>query len=72
MRAMDVMEATIRLCEGYEDFRMDNVVCEAQLNVTYEYKPLFMSFVYLLDSKPDMFLINRTADYSYLSGKEET
>jgi hypothetical protein len=72
MRAMDVMEAAIRLCEGYENFQMDHVVCETQLNVTYEYKPLFMSFVYLLDSKPDMFLIQRTAGYSYLSGKEET
>jgi hypothetical protein len=72
MRAMDVEEAAIRLEEGYEDFKMDHVVCETQLDVTYEYKPLFMSFVYLLDSKPDMFLIKRTAGYSYLSGKEET
>jgi hypothetical protein len=72
MRAMDVEEATIRRCEGYGDFKMDHVVCETQLDVTYEYKPLFMSFVYLLDSKPEMFLINRTAGYSYLSGKEGT
>jgi hypothetical protein len=72
MRAMDVIEAAIRLEEGYKSFKMDHVVCETQLDVTYDYNPLFMSFVYLLDSKPDMFRIQRTSSYSYLSGKEGT
>jgi hypothetical protein len=72
MRAMDVEEATVRLEESYKAFQMDYVVCETQLNVTYDYTPLFMSFVYLLDSKPDLFRMQLTASYSYLSGKEGT
>jgi hypothetical protein len=72
MRAMDVQEAAIQRVEGYSSFQMDHVVCETKLVVTYEYKPIFMGFVNLLKSKPDAFRIQRTAEYSYRSGKEGT
>jgi hypothetical protein len=67
---MDVEEATVQREAGYADFQMDHVVCETKLTATYEYKPLFMSFVSLLREKTDMFRIQRTTSYSYRSGKE--
>jgi hypothetical protein len=72
MRTMDVEEATVKLEAGYESFKMDHVVCETQMDVTYDYNTLFMSFVYLLDKKPDLFRIQMTTSYSYRSGKEGT
>jgi hypothetical protein len=72
MRAMDAQEATVQREEGYTSFRMDHAVVETQLIATYEYDPLFMGFVNLLKSKPDMLRMQRTASYSYRSGKEGT
>lgn len=66
MRAMDVQEAAIRRVAGYEDFRMDCVVCEASVCGTYSYVPVFMGFVSLLQEKTDRFCIRRTSEYSYL------
>jgi hypothetical protein len=70
MRTMDVEEATVQREAGYADFQMDHVVCETKLTATYEYKPLFMSFVSLLHEKTGIFRIQRTTSYSYRSGKE--
>lgn len=40
-RAMDVMEATVRAVENRDDFCMNNVMLEAELEVAYRYKPVF-------------------------------
>ena len=66
-RAMDVQEATIRRVEGYEGFRMDCLICETKVNVTYEYVPVFWGYVTLVEAKPERIGIQRTSQYSYLS-----
>lgn len=72
MRAMDVEEATVRREERYASFQMDHVVCETQMVATYEYDPLFMGFVTLLQGGTDMLRMQRTTSYSYRNGKEGT
>ena len=66
MRAMDVQEAAIRRISGYENFRMDCVICEAEVCGTYSYVPIFAGFVTILDERSDRLCIQRDAKYSYL------
>ena len=61
-----VQEATIRRVEGYEGFRMDCLICETKVNVTYEYVPVFWGYVTLVEAKPERIGIQRTSQYSYL------
>lgn len=70
MRAMDVEEATVCKTPGYENFRMDHVLCESGISATYEYAPVFLGFVSLLENKNDCFRIQNTTVYSYRQGKE--
>lgn len=70
MRAMDVEEATVCKITGYEKFRMDHVLCESRISATYEYSPVFLGFVSLLENKNGCFRIQNTAAYSYRKGKE--
>lgn len=72
MRAMDVQEASVRLQAGYENFQMDHVLCETQLTATYEFHPVFLGFVTLLEKGVDGFRIQNQTSYSYFRGKEET
>ncbi|WP_455721517.1 DUF5702 domain-containing protein [Agathobacter sp.] len=64
-RAMDVQEATVRMVEGYGNFRMDNCICEINADVTYKYHGLFLCFVNLLNGADNEFLIRNKAQYSY-------
>lgn len=40
-RAMDVQEAFVRQIEGYSDFRMDHMILEAEMTMTYQYHSIF-------------------------------
>ncbi len=71
MRAMDAQEATIRAVDGYELFRMDHVVCEMQIQATYEYRPVFTVFVSMLRNASGNQRIMDDATYSYFRGKED-
>lgn len=64
-RAMDVQEATVRQTQGYENFRMDNSICEMSIDVTYKYHGLFLCFVNLLEGADNEFSIKNKARYSY-------
>lgn len=70
MRAMDMQEATVCSVEGYEDFKMDRVMVDAKVCATYEYSPVFLGFVTLVEKKMNNFRIQQTSHYSYLVGKE--
>lgn len=70
MRAMDVEEATVCMESGYENFKMDHVVCKTSISATYEYSPVFLGFVTLLNQKSSGFRIQRTGTYSYITGEE--
>ena len=71
MRAMDAQEATVRTVDGYDKFRMDHVVCEMQVQATYEYHPVFTVFVSMLKNAPSYQRIMDDATYSYFRGKED-
>lgn len=66
MRAMDVQEATIRQLRGYENFRMDCVVCETGVRGTYSYVPVFAGFVTMTKHRQERIRIQRSSSYSYL------
>lgn len=66
MRTMDVQEAAVRQKAGYEAFRMDCLICEADIQAVYEYVPIFFGFVTLLKSGTDRIRIQRNTHYSYL------
>ena len=44
MRSMDIQEMQIRSMEGKEDFRMDDLLLNVEIEVGYRYKPVFFSF----------------------------
>lgn len=69
MRGMDVEEATVCKNSGYENFRMDHLICETSVCATYEYSPIFLGFVSLLGRKVDCFRIQNNSSYSYRKGK---
>lgn len=70
MRAMDLQEATVRSIEGYENFYMDHVACVMEIQVTYVYKPFFLTFVSLVKNQESACRIIDKARYSYFEGKE--
>lgn len=69
-RMMDVEEETIRMQQGYETFQMDHVVCAMEIQATYEYCPLFMTFVSMITQLNDSFRLIDCTTYSYFEGKE--
>lgn len=71
MRAMDVQELTVCMRTGYENFRMDHLLCEAKITATYEYCPVFLGFVSLLQKRADCFRIQNNSEYSYFMRKED-
>lgn len=70
MRTMDVEEAYVQTQEGYENFQMDHVLCETELTATYEFRPVFLGFVTILENYSSGFRIQNHSGYSYFHGKE--
>ena len=56
--------------EGYENFQMDHVLCETELTATYEFQPVFLGFVSILENFSNGFRIQNHSGYSYFHGKE--
>lgn len=69
MRAMDVEEAAVRKVQGYESFRMDHLICDAKVQASYSYQPVFLGFVNLLQNKKSQFRIQKKSWYSYFEKK---
>ena len=67
---MDVEEAYVQTQEGYENFQMDHVLCETELTATYEFQPVFLGFVSILENFSNGFRIQNHSGYSYFHGKE--
>jgi hypothetical protein len=64
-RGMDLIEATVQKQEGNSSFRMDHMVIDAGLSVTYEYHTIFLGMESLTEGKDGYRLISDTAAYSY-------
>ena len=64
-RSMDVQEATVRMTDAHESFRMDNAICELSADVRYKYHGIFLCFVNLLDEADNEYIIKNKAKYSY-------
>ena len=64
-RSMDVQEATVRMTDAHESFRMDNAICELSADVRYKYHGIFLCFVNLLDGADNEYIIKNQAKYSY-------
>lgn len=64
-RAMDVQEHTVNCMDGYKSVRMDNLICDINVEMKYEYNGIFTNFVDLLLPYESPFLINKKVRYSY-------
>ena len=58
------------LAKASENFQMDHVLCETELTATYEFQPVFLGFVSILENFSNGFRIQNHSGYSYFHGKE--
>lgn len=65
-RAMDLQEMAIRQIEGYENFRMDQVVIAMEVEMGYEMDPMFLSNVTIGNISLQPFFLQTSCKYSYL------
>ena len=54
----------------YAGYGYAGVMVDAKVCATYEYSPVFLGFVTLVEKKMNNFRIQQTSRYSYLVGKE--
>ena len=47
-----------------------HVLCETELTATYEFQPVFLGFVSILENFSNGFRIQNHSGYSYFHGKE--
>jgi hypothetical protein len=64
-RGMDLIEATVQKQEENSSFRLDHMVIDAGLRMTYEYHTIFFGMESLTEGKDGYHLISDTASYSY-------
>ena len=60
-----MQEATIQLKSGNADFRMDQLIIQAEVTLTYQYKPIFQVLNFLSAKADWNREITQTADYRY-------
>jgi hypothetical protein len=65
LRGMDLIEATVQKQEENNSFRLDRMVIDAKLCMTYEYRTIFLGMESLTEGKDGCHLISDTASYSY-------
>ena len=68
-RAMDLQEQTIRGMEGYENFRMDNLVCAVELTKDFEAEFMFLPLVEVVKGKAKGCKFSCKETYSFLEKK---
>ncbi len=56
--------------KGTKIFRWTHVLCETELTATYEFQPVFLGFVSILENFSNGFRIQNHSGYSYFHGKE--
>ena len=66
-RAMDLQEQTIRKVDGYQGFRMDQAMCNMEMNVCYKHNSLFFNKVSLISKVIAPYEINRKTFYTYFN-----
>lgn len=64
-RTMDIQERTIRQVKGYENYRMDNIICSLSVEMKYSYYTVFSSLVNLGNISSNHFYISNNTNYSY-------
>lgn len=65
-RTMDMMEQSVRKIEGYEQIRMDHMVCELSCSIEYQAAPLFGRLSVIGKRFPEELQFQKTRDFSYL------
>lgn len=63
--AMDMQEATVREKYEWPDFRMDELVVNAQVHMQYTYSPVFLDYYSLNEIPPWDFEIQTETTYGY-------
>lgn len=66
MRALDMIETSMNAIEDYESLKMDHLICDMDMTVTYEASPMFFSLVSLDIPFMDLYTFNIRKHRSYL------
>lgn len=66
LRALDMLETTIRSYDDYSEFQMDFVVYDANFEYTFEASPIFASFITIPVEKKDSYYYTTKKYLSYL------
>ena len=64
-RTMDIQEKTINSIEGYENVKMDKMLCKLGVNMDYNYSCIFAGMVNLVSNNLGMIKIRQNAKYAY-------
>jgi len=65
MRAMDLQEITIQKCFHESDFKMDQLVIDAKVEVIYYYNPIFSSLEEVTQDKTWNYEVSSCVSYGY-------
>ena len=66
MRALDMIETSMNAIPYYENIKMDHLICDMDMTVTYEADPMFFSLITLETTFVDFYRLKKKAYRSYL------
>lgn len=66
-RSCDIMESSVRQDSDYVNFRMDNCIYEVRTWETYQARPLFLSYVLMLQNTPQSYTFEYPQALSYIT-----
>ena len=66
LRAMDMVETSINAVPNYENIKMDRLICDMNMTVTYEADPMFFSLITLDVPFPDYYHMQKKVYRTYL------
>ncbi len=66
MRALDMIETSMNAIPYYENIKMDHLICDMDMTVTYEADPMFFSLITLETTFVDFYRLQKKVYRSYL------
>lgn len=67
LRVCDIMESAIRQDAAYANFRADNCIYEVRTRETYQAKPMFLSYVLVLQGNVQEYTFEYPQELSYIT-----
>lgn len=68
-RSLDVMQATVRSCKGYENYCIDAAVIQTNLTIRYQYTTVFLGMDAFTAGHKGNYVCSQKVSYSYLNSE---